>query len=261
LVTELSGDPTLPPPPEAIRRWPLIGEYVFDLWRNVSVNLKQGLIKFAPQLKPLVSYIASAAQDAFLGLLQIMIAIAISGFFFPSGRRFVGLMTGALEGVLHARGYELLHVTAATIRNVSRGVIGVALLQAALLGIGFAFAGIKAPGLFAFFALLLGILQVGPSIIIFPAIVWAWMTMETLHAVIFTSYMVPVGLVDNLLRPVLMARGLSTPVVVIVIGVIGGTLSQGLVGVFFGPVITAVAWDMLVAWIGDENIADEQRAA
>jgi len=98
--------------------------------------------------------------------------------------------------------------------------------------------------------LLFGILQIGPSIILIPLIVWSWFTMDTRIAVLFTLYMVPVNLLDNLLRP-LVAKGLSTPMPVILIGVLGGTLAHGLIGLFVGPIVLSIVWQLLVVWARD----------
>jgi predicted PurR-regulated permease PerM len=127
-----------------------------------------------------------------------------------------------LRRILGHESHEMLQLIGGTIRNVARGVVGIALLQALLVGIGFVVAGIPAPGLFTFLALLLGIVQIGPAILIIPMIVWSWTKMEPSSALMFTAYMIPASLVDNILRPVIMARGLSTPMPVILVGVIGG---------------------------------------
>jgi predicted PurR-regulated permease PerM len=139
----------------------------------------------------------------------------------------------------------------ATIRNVSRGIIGIAILQALLVGIGLLFAGVPAAGLFSFLVLLLGIIQVGPSVVLLPLIVWSWFEMDMTAAALFTVYMVPVNLLDNILRP-LVAKGLSTPMPVILIGVLGGTLVHGIIGLFVGPIVLSIAWQLLVVWTRDE---------
>ena len=164
------------------------------------------------------------------------------------------MLSAFLSRVLSHRGKELVQLAGATIRNVSRGVVGIALLQSLLAGAGFLAAGIPAAGMLAFVALLLGIVQIGPAILFLPIVVWSWTAMDTTHALIFTAYMVPVGLIDNVLRPVLMARGLTTPMPVIVVGVIGGTIAMGIVGLFFGPIIVSVAWVVLVAWVQGSDL-------
>jgi predicted PurR-regulated permease PerM len=157
-----------------------------------------------------------------------------------------------LRRLVSRRGDEFVQLAGATVRNVSQGVIGVSLLQALLAGIGLMAASVPGASLITLFVLILGIVQIGPSVILIPVIIWSWLTMETTTALIFTAYIVPVNLIDNILRPLLMSRGLSTPMLVIVIGAIGGTLSNGIIGLFVGPIVLAVAWDLLVTWVRED---------
>jgi len=105
----------------------------------------------------------------------------------------------------------------------------------------------------SFIALFLAIIQIGPAILFIPIVVWSWTSMETANALMFTAYMVPVNLVDNVLRPIVMARGLTTPMPVILIGVMGGLIAYGLAGLFVGPIILAVAWTLIVAWVHEDQ--------
>jgi predicted PurR-regulated permease PerM len=146
-----------------------------------------------------------------------------------------------------------VQLAGSTIRNVSRGVVDIALLQALLGGVGFLAAGIPAAGVLAFVALLLDIVQVGPGILFIPIIIGSWAVMETTHALMFTAYMVPGGLVDNVLKPFLMARGVNTPMPVIMVGVIGGTIAYGIVGLFFGSIVPCVAWAVILVWAQGGN--------
>jgi predicted PurR-regulated permease PerM len=180
----------------------------------------------------------------------------IAGFLFPRASSLVNVLNTFLTRILSERGREMVHLAGATIRAVSRGIIGIALVQAVLAGAGFLAAGIRDASVLAFIALLLGILQIGPSVLILPIIVWSWMTMETAHALLFTAYMLPVSSIDNVLRPMLLARGLVTPMPVIMIGVIGGIIAYGIVGLFLGPIVLAVAWAVMTAWLQDAT--DEQ---
>jgi predicted PurR-regulated permease PerM len=103
-------------------------------------------------------------------------------------------------------------------------------------------------------------MQIGPSIVLIPLIIWSWMTMETTMALLFTAYMIPVSLLDNILRPLVFGRGLDTPMLVILIGVVGGTISYGITGLFLGPIVLAVLWDLLSAWIKEHENAGRNQA-
>jgi predicted PurR-regulated permease PerM len=247
------GSLVVPPPPEAVKGWFLIGERTYELWQQASSNLHDLVIEVAPHLKPLGGTVLNAAGDIGINLLKFIIAAVISGFLLIPGPSLVQSIKNVLSHVAESRGEEFVDLTGATIRNVSRGVIGIAMLQALLAGIGLLFAGVPAAGLFSFLVLVLGIIQVGPSIVLVPLIVWSWFAMDTTQAVLFTLYMVPVNLLDNVLRPLVMAKGLRTPMPVILVGVIGGTLAHGIIGLFVGPIVLSIAWQLLVIWTRKEE--------
>jgi predicted PurR-regulated permease PerM len=140
-----------------------------------------------------------------------------------------------------------------TIRTVSQGVIGVAVLQSLLAGIGLKLAGVPHAGVLAFAVLILAILQIGSAIVLVPVIIWIWATKDFAVALPLTIYLLIVGLADNILKPMLMGRGLSTPMLVIFVGVLGGMLAHGIVGLFIGPIILAVAWELMTAWIREDQ--------
>jgi predicted PurR-regulated permease PerM len=194
----------------------------------------------------------NAAGSVGINLLKFIVALIISGFLFIPGRTLITPIKNIVGRVATGRGEEFVDLAGATIRNISRGIIGIAILQALLAGIGLLFAGVPAAGLFSFLVLFLGIIQIGPSVVIVPLIIWSWFAMDTTVAILFTLYMVPVNLLDNVLRP-LVARGLRTPMPVILIGVLGGTLAHGLMGLFVGPIVLSIAWQLLVAWIYDDT--------
>ena len=244
------GTLTFPPPSEAVKAWPLIGEKIYESWLLASTNLRALVIEAAPHLKPLGSSLLNAAGSMGINLLKFIIAVVISGFLLIPGPSLIHSIKNVLGRVAAARCEEFVDLAGATIRNVSRGIIGIAILQALLAGIGLLFAGVPAAGLFSFLVLVLGIFQIGPSVILLPLVIWSWFAMDTAMAVLFTLYMVPVNLLDNILRP-LVAKGLSTPMPVILIGVLGGTLVHGMIGLFVGPIVLSIAWQLLVVWTRD----------
>jgi predicted PurR-regulated permease PerM len=220
LVSEFStGQFAVPLPPDAVKTWPVIGENLHQLWSLAANNIGAAVIKAAPLIKPVGAKLLDIAQGALVGLLELLVAIVIAGFLFAHGPQIAEALSVVVARMLSLRGKELVRLAGATIRSVSRGVIGIALLQAFLGGAGFLAVGVPAAGVLAFVALLLGILQIGPSILFVPVVIWSWWAMEPMHALVFTAYMVPVGLIDNVLRPFLMARGLTTPMPVIIVGV------------------------------------------
>lgn len=243
----------IPSPPVSVKDWPLIGEPIYQFWDLASTNLSAAFATIVPQLKPLGGRLLRIGADTGLGIVKFLIAVIVAGFLFSPAPALVAAVKRFSRRLNPTRGEELVDQAVATIRAVSRGVIGISVLQALLAGIGLMVAGIPQASLIAFAVLILGIIQVGPTIVIVPVIIWSWMSMETTSALLFTAYMVPVNLLDNLLRPIVMGRGLKTPVLVILIGVIGGTLAYGIAGLFLGPIVLAVIWELMVAWIKEHG--------
>jgi predicted PurR-regulated permease PerM len=261
LAAELNtGQLAVPSPPDSVKTWPVIGEGLHQLWSLAANNIGVAVTKAAPMLKPVGAKLLDIAQGALVGLLELLVAIVIAGCLFARGPQIADALSVVVGRMLSLRGKELVQLAGATIRSVSRGVIGIALLQAFLGGAGFLVAGVPAAGVLAFVALLLGILQIGPSILFVPVVIWSWIAMEPIHALLFTVYMVPVSLIDNVLKPFLMARGLTTPMPVIMVGVLGGMLAYGILGLFFGPVVLSVAWAVLAAWVQGGAVAGEDHS-
>jgi predicted PurR-regulated permease PerM len=249
---------TIPPPSNSVKDWPLIGEPIYQFWELASTNLRAALAQVLPQLKPLGSSLLRIGADTGLGIIMFLASIVVAGFLFSPAPAIVEAVKKFSRRLNPARGEEFVDQAGATIRAVSRGVIGISVLQALLAGIGLMVAGIPQASLIAFAVLVLGIIQIGPSIVLIPVIIWTWTFMDTKSALLFTAYMVPVNLLDNFLRPIVMGRGLKTPMIVILIGVIGGTLAYGITGLFLGPIVLAVIWELFVTWIEDRDakIAD-----
>jgi predicted PurR-regulated permease PerM len=243
----------VPAPNEAVKDWPLIGARVFELWDLASTNLAQALKTLAPYAKPWLAAILGMARSAGGEILKFLAAVVLAGFLFIPGPRMVAGIRAFLAHVVAERSEEFLMLAGETIRSVSRGVIGLAMLQAMLAGLGFMVADIPGAGLLTFIVLLLGIAQVGCAILLIPLIIWFWITRDVTTATLFTLYIVPVGLLDNILKPIVMGRGSHTPIAVIVIGVIGGALAHGVLGLFIGPVVLAVGWTLLAAWMQEET--------
>jgi predicted PurR-regulated permease PerM len=248
-----AGELRVPSPPERIKDWPLVGSYLYELWDEFFTNLRSALQVFAPYLKPLASAMLGFAGNTGVGTLKFLLAVALAGFLFPFGSQLVAAGRGFLTRIVPEQSEHFLELAGATIRAVSQGVIGVAVIQSLLAGIGFKLAGIPSAGLLAFAVMLLSIVQIGGAIVMLPVIVWIWMDKDVTTAVMLTLYLGIVGLLDNILRPLVMGRGLTTPTLVIFVGVIGGTLAHGILGLFIGPIILSVAWELMVAWIRNDR--------
>lgn len=244
-----AGDIKVSPPPVWLSEWPVLGKPVSDLWLRASQNLGAVLTQFKPQIKSLGSSLLGMMANTGLGVLQFVVSVIIAGIFFGNAGSSKERLTKLSLRILPTRGGEVVELAGATVRNVARGVVGISLLQSILAGVGFLLAGIPLAGLFTFFCLVLAIIQVGPALVILPIVAYAWYALEFLPALIFTIYIIPVMIMDNFLKPIVMARGLAVPMLVIFLGVIGGTLAHGILGLFIGPVVLSLGYELMTAWM------------
>jgi predicted PurR-regulated permease PerM len=248
-----AGTLAIPSPPEGVKGWPIVGAQVYTIWDQASTNLQAALRELAPHLKPLAGPVLGFAGSAGFGTLKFVAAVALSGFLFHYGPRLVTAVRRIQARLITQRSQDFVALAGLTIRTVAQGVIGVAVVQSLLAGIGLKLAGVPHAGLLAFAVLVLAILQIGSAIVIFPVIIWIWATRDFAVALPLTIYLLIVGLADNILKPILMGRGLNTPMLVIFIGVLGGMLAHGILGLFVGPIILAVTWELMMAWIREER--------
>jgi predicted PurR-regulated permease PerM len=241
----------LPPPPEKVKGWPVIGDPIYQFWDLASTNFQEAFAKIAPYLKPLGGTLVHIATTAGSGVVKFIIAVVVAGFLFSPAPVLVEAISNFSRRLASERGGKFVRLAGATIRAVSRGVIGISALQAFLAGLGLIAAGVPGASLITSAVLILGIVQIGPAVVLVPLVIWSWFALETTTALLFSIYMIPVGLLDNILRPLVMARGLDTPMLIILLGVIGGTLSYGITGLFLGPIVLAVIWELMAAWISE----------
>jgi predicted PurR-regulated permease PerM len=248
-----AGNLAIPSPPDGVKDWPIIGARVYGLWDQAATNLGVVLRQLAPHLKPLAGPVLAFAGTAGAGTLKFVLAVALSGFLFVYGPDLVAATRRMQARLTAQRSEDFVALAGLTIRTVSQGVIGVAVLQSLLAGIGLKLAGVPHAGVLAFAVLILAILQIGSAIVLIPVIIWIWATKDFTLALPLTIYLAIVGLADNVLMPMLMGRGLNTPMLVIFVGVLGGMLAHGILGLFIGPIILAVAWELMTAWIQEDQ--------
>lgn len=243
--------PALPAP---ITDLPLVGDQIARFWSSATANLQATAQKYAPMLIPSAGELLSVLGSVAKGILGMVIAVILTGILLAAspglselGRKLADRLAGSPNGT------HVILIATRTIRGVSRGVVGVAVLQALLMGIVLQVFGVAGAGLMAFVGLILCIVQIGLIPIVAPVLVWAWMSVPPGQALMMTVLLVPVMLIDNVLKPLLMSRGLETPASLMLVGVIGGTLSAGVLGVFVGPIVLAVLHDLAREWIGTDE--------
>lgn len=255
------GELTIPAPSESVKSWPLIGAPVYEFWQLAYTNTTGALTRLAPQLKPFGEVALSTVSSAGAGTVKFLVSVIIMGFLLSSGPRLVAAANTLARRVDPGYGERFVALSGATIRAVSRGVIGIALMQAVIGGVGMWLAGVPFASLLTLAILVLGIVQIGPLIVALPLVAYAWTEMPTLNAVGVTLCMVLVYVVEAVGKPFVLAHGLTTPTLVIFLGVIGGIVAHGIPGLFVGPIVLAVAWELAKAWIYDDGSGDGAQIA
>jgi predicted PurR-regulated permease PerM len=252
-----SGVIPVPSPPDNLSSWPIIGQPLSQLWKSASVNLNEILVRFRPQIESLGTNLLLIAANTGLALIKFLFSIIIAAGLLLNVEPINRGLRKFSGKLVPSQGDAFLQLSATTIQSVTRGVIGVALIQSLLIGIGMAIGQVPTAGLLTLLCLVLAIIQLGPGIVVIPTIIWAWTAMGTVGAIIYTIWMVFCLIIDNFLKPMLMGQGLPVPTLVVFMGVIGGTLSSGILGLFIGPVILSLGYELLTAWM-NENSENEE---
>ena len=159
------------------------------------------------------------------------------------------LSSSIAEKIVPGRGKDLTNMSIATIRSVTNGVLGVAIIQAVLLGIGFAVIGVPHAGLLAFVVLITAIIQIPALLIVLPVVVWVFSVTDPVPATIFAVYSLAAAASDNVLKPILLGRGVDLPALVVLIGAIGGMIAYGIIGLFLGAVLLGLGYTIAKAWL------------
>jgi len=249
---------TVPAPDPAVADWPLVGKKIYAAWDSAAENPPAFLEKIKPQLESFLRKAVSFVANTAGGILAFLASLILAGIIMAygeSGSAVTKRILCRLSGPVSGPKQQIL--STATVRSVATGVIGVALIQALLLGIGFIMAGIPGAGILAAVVLLLGIAQLPAVLVSLPAIAYLWWSGDasTVSNIFFTVYLVVAGFADNVLKPLLLGRGVEAPMPIILLGALGGMVSAGIIGLFVGAVLLAVGYQIFMDWVneaGDE---------
>lgn len=247
-VSYENGSLSIPPPTEKVKEWPVIGETLYNNWQNASTNLGQFILKYKEQLTDVASGLAKNILSATGSVFQIMAALIIAGALL--------VFKGAGEGVRKffrklagKKGDEFADIAATTVGNVVRGVLGVAVIQAILVGIGLMLAGVPFAGILTLVVFVVSVLQIPATLVVIPVSIYLFSVDETLPAVLWTIYLIAAGISDNILKPILLGKGAPVPILVIFIGVIGGFVFSGFIGLFTGAIVMSIGYKLFIGWL------------
>jgi predicted PurR-regulated permease PerM len=248
------GTLSIPPPPDNVKTWPLVGVPLSDKWTAAATNFTSTLQTFAPQLKSIVPRLLAASAGIGLTVLQFVLSIVVAGFLLANARAGGVAARSLAIRIFNENGPEFERLASSTIQSVTTGIFGVALIQAVLAGLGFLFVGLPAAGLWALVFLIAAILQVG-ALVLLPVVIYAFTIVSTTSAVAFLAWCILIALLDNVLKPVLLGRGARVPFWVVFLGAIGGFVSMGMIGLFVGAIVLSVGYKLFLAWLDEGRVA------
>ena len=253
LIHDVQSDAlVIPAPRESVAGWPVIGERVYALWSQAHADLPALIKSMQPKIGDLAKSALAFVASIGGGLLLFLAALIIAGIlmaFGRSGSRASVAISERLAGP--ARGAEFATLATATIRAVAQGVIGVAFIQAIIVGLCLLVAGVPWAGVLAMIALVLGIAQIPALIVTLPAIAYIWLLGDygKGEAILYTLLIFVAGLADNVLKPLMLGRGVDAPMPVILIGALGGMAAAGILGMFVGATLLALGYQLFMGWV------------
>ncbi|PTR21749.1 AI-2E family transporter [Pseudomonas sp. GV085] len=248
----------IPLPSEKIASLPLIGKPLYGYWMQAATDMSSVVMKVMPYIKSVGLTLLGKMADVGVGFLLFIGALIIAGVLMAygeNGERSALAITSRLSGP--ERGPRITELCTATIRAVAQGVVGIAFIQMLLVGVGFVLMGVPGAGLLAMVALLMGIMQLPVLLVTLPVIAYVFATEGTsLVTIVFGIYSLIAGMADNVLKPLMLGRGVDVPMPVILIGALGGMVSGGFIGLFIGPVALAVGYQLFWQWVQDQPSAE-----
>ncbi|MDI1355776.1 MAG: AI-2E family transporter [bacterium] len=243
------GQSIIPPPGESTSTWPAFAQPLVTLWRDASTNMTLVMTQHTEQIKKVALWFFGAFSNFGQGLLQFVASIIIAGVLLVYTKSIGESSQKIFTKLAGEYGNDFAEVTVSTIRNVVKGILGVAVIQAGLAGIGFFMAGIPFAGFWTILALMFAIIQVGAGPVAIPIAIYAWNTCSTTTATILTIWLAITLVSDNVLKPLLLGRNAPAPMLVIFLGAIGGFITFGFIGLFLGAVVLTLGYKLFNAWI------------
>jgi predicted PurR-regulated permease PerM len=242
------GALSIPPPPAGVEGWFLVGPSVARIWNMASTNLSGLLQSFAPQIKGLVPTLFAASAGIGLNILQFILAILVAGVLLANASGGAEVSRSLACRLFGEQGSEYQDLAGSTIRSVTNGILGVAVVQSFCAGLGFLVVGLPGAGIWTLVFLFSSVLQMG-AVLLLPAVIYVFATASTTKAILFLIWCVFVGLMDNVLKPLLLGRGVAVPIAVVFLGAIGGFIAMGIIGLFIGAIILSVGYKLFLAWL------------
>jgi predicted PurR-regulated permease PerM len=239
----------IPPPNPKVANWYLIGEPLYNGWKNLNTNLEATILKFSPQLINIGDKFLGVAKSVASNFILLLLSMVISGIFLANTEKSQKSAVSFANRLAGKGGDEFIQMIVLTIRNVAKGILGVAFIQFVLMGAVLIAAKVPLAGLWALLVLLFAIVQLPVGIVALPVIIYLYSAREPLPATLWSVLLLLFGLLDNVLKPWLMGKGAPVPMLVIFLGAIGGMIMSGFIGLFTGAIVLSIGYKLVTAWL------------
>jgi predicted PurR-regulated permease PerM len=252
--TQTLRDLRLPKAPGWLEQVPMAGPRISATWNEIAVAAPEELVKrLEPYARALAAWLILKVGSVGMLVVQFLLTVLIAAILFARGEVAAAGLLGFFRRLAGVHGENVVILAGTAIRSVALGVVLTALIQSALGGLGFLAVGIPFAGLLTAFMFMLSVAQIGPAPILLGAVVWMYWTSDSAWVPsALLVWCLFVGAIDNVLRPILIQRSGPLPLLIVFTGVIGGLLSFGLIGIFIGPVVLAIVYTLLKAWVSTE---------
>jgi predicted PurR-regulated permease PerM len=247
-----TGQVELAPPGDNVKDWPVVGEKLYDQWYAASDNLETWLSDHADTVRAVLTGLFGKLAGIGLGVLQFIISVLIACAFLANAETVARGMKLLVARLVGDEADDFIRLSSSTVTSVAVGVLGIAFIQAVLAGVGMIAVGVPAAGILALLVLILAIAQLPPWLILLPVIFYVYSVESTLVATIFAVWSLAVSFADMVLKPLMLGRGVEAPMLVILLGAIGGMIMSGIIGLFVGAVVLALGYKLLEAWVMED---------
>ncbi len=248
-------------PPEWVARIPLVGNRLSDYWLTLTQSSAARLQELAKLLPTVKTIAVEGGKIVGSGIMQILLSLFIAFFFYRDGKTLAAQLSAGIYRIGGDRGNELLEQAGATVRAVVYGIIGTALVQGGLAAFGFLISGVPGAAFLGFVTFLVAMIPGGPLLVALPAAYWLYCQGSTGWSIFMIAWGVMDSSIDNVIKPLLISRGVSTPMILVMLGVFGGALAFGLIGLFIGPTVLALGHTLLLQWTSAVVLNPEPQTA
>jgi len=256
-VAYTEGNLQIPPPSENVKDWPVIGNALFWLWTDASVNITGFITKHIETIKPYALRLLDLLSSVGMGILLLMASFLVAGFLLVYGESEAELANMFFSRLVGKQADAMQESVAITVRNVAKGVIGVAFIQGIMAGAGLLLAGVPLAGLWALIGMVLCIVQIGMMPVSIGVVIYIWSAADTTTAILLTIWMLFIGIIDNILKPIMMGIGAPAPMLIVFMGTIGGFIYNGFIGLFTGAIILTLGYQLAIGWLKTKPVENK----